>query len=272
MESIALRAQSFLELLLHSRWQWFLLASALALGPIALFRTFRFKILLGKKVSGLYSILLATRTLNFFFPARAGEIFRVFACRKESECSKKEIIVAITIESLIEIISFIAIATWAAPVLWSKLPPILGCIPLIALILVRPKWIRAVALTVLSDLTDALMVGCCLFALGVGYGPMQWCAVLVSMNLAMLIPVPGNLGTLEAGAVIALSAFGVDRSTALAFALLYRAAHLLPVVGASMLMTGPTIFRRGFSAREVTSAEIHPELSLCSVRARESHN
>jgi uncharacterized membrane protein YbhN (UPF0104 family) len=73
------------------------------------------------------------------------------------------------------------------------------------------------------------MIGCCLLALGIERTPLEWCAVLVAMNLAMLVPMPGNLGTLEAGAVVGLSALGVDRTTALAFALLYRMAQSLPL-------------------------------------------
>jgi uncharacterized membrane protein YbhN (UPF0104 family) len=56
-----------------------------------------------------------------------------------------------------------------------------------------------------------------------------WAMVLLSINLALLLPsTPANLGVLEAGAVLALTASGVGAELALAFALLYHAVHLVP--------------------------------------------
>ena len=65
--------------------------------------------------------------------------------------------------------------------------------------------------------------------------PAVWAMILLSINLALLLPTtPGNLGILEAGAVVALTAAGVAPEPALAFALLYHAVHLVPgtVLGA----------------------------------------
>ena len=50
------------------------------------------------------------------------------------------------------------------------------------------------------------------------------------MNLAIAIPsTPGHLGALEAGASLGLIAVGVDRESALAFALVYRVVQWVPV-------------------------------------------
>ena len=95
-------------------------------------------------------------------------------------------------------------------------------------------WLKALAASGLSDLTDVAMVALCLIGVGVHVGPPGWFVTFVAVNVAIAIPsTPGQLGVLEAGAVLALGALGVPKSEALAFALLYHAAHLIPptVVG-----------------------------------------
>jgi len=70
--------------------------------------------------------------------------------------------------------------------------------------------------------------------------------VLVGFNIAMLIPSPGALGSLETGGTAALVFFGVDQSNALAFMLVYHMTQLLPAIGAGaavLLLTtmAPTV-------------------------------
>ena len=53
---------------------------------------------------------------------------------------------------------------------------------------------------------------------------------LVGINAAIAIPAaPGNFGTFEAGAALALCAAGVPRALALSYALTYHLAHVVPV-------------------------------------------
>ena len=77
---------------------------------------------------------------------------------------------------------------------------------------------------------DLLEIMVSLRAVGVPAGYAVALLVLIAINLAITIPAPANGGTLELGAVIALNAVGVDRGRALAFALLYHAAQVLPVL------------------------------------------
>jgi uncharacterized membrane protein YbhN (UPF0104 family) len=75
------------------------------------------------------------------------------------------------------------------------------------------------------------MIGLCLSAVGIQLGPAAWCFVLLALNLAIAVPsTPAQVGVLEAGVVVALLAFGVPQTAALAFALLYHAAHVLPTL------------------------------------------
>ena len=109
-------------------------------------------------------------------------------------------------------------------------------------------WLKALAWTILGDVVDLLMIGLCLSATGIPLMPMDWFVVLAAINVAILLPSPGNIGTLEAGAVLALGAMGIARGPALAFALVYHAAHLLPVLVAGALslhLSSPLGTRKG---------------------------
>jgi uncharacterized membrane protein YbhN (UPF0104 family) len=99
-------------------------------------------------------------------------------------------------------------------------------------------WARSMAWSVLSDLTDVLMIALVLSAVGLSLPPASWVLIYAGINLVLLAPsTPAQLGVLEVGAVAALRAFDVDPAPALAFALLYHAAHVLPptLVGGILL-------------------------------------
>ena len=89
-------------------------------------------------------------------------------------------------------------------------------------------WVRSVAWSVLSDVSDVAMIGLVLTAVGVTLPPASWVVVYAAINLVLIAPTtPAQLGVLEMGAAYALTAFGVDGHAALAFALLYHAAHVI---------------------------------------------
>jgi hypothetical protein len=91
-------------------------------------------------------------------------------------------------------------------------------------------WLRAVGWSLLSDLADAAMIGLCLEAVGLSLGMGDWVMILLAVNVAIIAPsTPGQLGVLEAAAMLVLSALGVGPERALAFAVLYHAAHLVLV-------------------------------------------
>jgi uncharacterized protein (TIRG00374 family) len=55
--------------------------------------------------------------------------------------------------------------------------------------------------------------------------------VLVAINMAMVVPFapPGNFGTVEVGAILALMEFGVPKEHAVAFALVYHLLQVIPI-------------------------------------------
>ena len=68
-------------------------------------------------------------------------------------------------------------------------------------------------------------------AVGLSLPPVAALLVLLAVNLALAFPVapPGNLGTLEWGATLALLGFGVAKEQALAFGLVYHFLQILPI-------------------------------------------
>jgi uncharacterized protein (TIRG00374 family) len=90
-------------------------------------------------------------------------------------------------------------------------------------------WFRALLWSIVSDLTDVGMIALCIVSVGLNVEPGVWLLVYLAVNAAIAVPItPGQIGVLEAGAVLALSAAGVKRSEALAFALIYHAVHVVP--------------------------------------------
>lgn len=97
-------------------------------------------------------------------------------------------------------------------------------------------WLRGLGWATVSDVLDVGMVGLCLAAVGVHLPVPAWFAVFLAINLAIVVPAtPGNMGLLEAGAVLALEALGVPAHKGLAFALLYHAAHVLLPTAAGLV-------------------------------------
>lgn len=100
--------------------------------------------------------------------------------------------------------------------------------------------LRALAWSSAQDASDVLMVGLVALAVDVHVGPGGWLLVYLAVNLASALPsTPGQIGLIEAGALLALVGLGAGPNRAMAFALLYHAAHLIPTT----LMGLPVLLR-----------------------------
>jgi len=74
---------------------------------------------------------------------------------------------------------------------------------------------------------------------------------LVGINAAIAIPLaPGNFGTFEAGATLALVSAGVPRELAISYAVIYHLTHVLPV---AVVATGVYLARRWSTTPSRTS-------------------
>jgi uncharacterized protein (TIRG00374 family) len=95
----------------------------------------------------------------------------------------------------------------------------------------KPRiWLMSLGCSFVNDLANAATVGLVLAACGVHLPLATWFVVVLVARLAGLLPsTPGQFGVVEAGVVLALMAFGVNRNEALAVALLYHLAHFVPI-------------------------------------------
>lgn len=96
----------------------------------------------------------------------------------------------------------------------------------------RPRHIgRALAAMIGAWLIDWLSVTLVLYAVGVSVPVAAGLLILLTINLAIAIPaMPGHLGTMELGALLALELLNVPRAQGLSFALLYHAIQVVPLL------------------------------------------
>ncbi len=100
--------------------------------------------------------------------------------------------------------------------------------------------IAVLTLAWLFDLGALILVG---HALGLSLPPAAPFLVLLTVNLAIAVPAaPAQLGSHEAGTLLALALLHTPRAEAVAFALLYHAAHVLPLLAAAAL-DAPLLYR-----------------------------
>ncbi len=202
----------------------------------------------------LVRVSYASGAVSNLLPGRAGEAVRVVELKRRRGYPAGALIAAQLAEKGIQAISLGLLCGLAALLPGASWPPLAAAgaaaAAAVVVLAVLPRrapgaagrflqalravhaersWIRSLLWSLLSDGIDLLLVGLCLRALGIEVHPAVWAMVLLSINLALLLPTPpANLGILEAGAVVALTAAGVAPETALAFALVYHAVHLIP--------------------------------------------
>jgi uncharacterized protein (TIRG00374 family) len=96
----------------------------------------------------------------------------------------------------------------------------------------------AFAIAPLPWLWEALVLDQVSRGFGIDINLAQSFCLLIGFNLAMLVPSPGAVGTVEAGGTAALVFFGIDQSRALAFMFVYHFCQLLPgiIAGITILI------------------------------------
>ena len=105
---------------------------------------------------------------------------------------------------------------------------------------------RALGLSLCASLTswavEVGVVATAMRAVGLHLPLSTALVVLLAVNLALAYPVaPGNIGTLEVGATLALMGFGVAKEQALTFGLLYHFLQALPIAVLGALFTSRRI-------------------------------
>jgi uncharacterized membrane protein YbhN (UPF0104 family) len=129
----------------------------------------------------------------------------------------------------------------------------------------RPRAaLGASALTVLSWLLIAFAFWLCMVAFHLGVGFEAGLLVVVAVNLAIIIPSgPAAIGVFEAATLVALFAFGIDRSIGLSYAVVLHALNVLPfiVVGYVAFHYHARAVRRDGSRHGVDAADASEALN-----------
>ncbi len=220
-------------------------------------RTGRYRALLPiglTQFSPVWSAVVVSGAANNLLPLRAGELLRT-RDTVAAGVPLRRVIPAQVAEKAIEAATLIlwaspALATYAGirhPLLTASLVLALGSAALLWLArryaeIAVAQMASSAAWSLAADGVEIALIAACLASVGAPASLLSSVTVFTAVNLAIAMPAtPGNIGAFEAGAALPLIAAGVDRETAVAFALLYRAVQWLPVttVGAVLLAFRP---------------------------------
>jgi uncharacterized protein (TIRG00374 family) len=101
----------------------------------------------------------------------------------------------------------------------------------------------AIALTAASWILLALSAWVLMKGFDLGLSPLAGGLVMVAVGLGMILPSsPAAVGVFEAAALIALKAYGIDKSAALSYALVLHAVNFVPyVIAGAVVLHGQAI-------------------------------
>src|SRR5262249_45009968 len=118
----------------------------------------------------------------------------------------------------------------------------------------RRTWVIAFLVAPLPWLWETCVLALSARAFGIDITLVQAFSVMIGFNLAMVVPSPGSVGTIEAGGTAALVFAGVDQSRALAFMFVYHFTQLLPGI-----MTGVALLVAEGEKLFGSTSEIEPQ-------------
>jgi uncharacterized membrane protein YbhN (UPF0104 family) len=95
----------------------------------------------------------------------------------------------------------------------------------------------AFGVLLLGWIVDLVEVWLVLYAVGIHLPFAAGMLILLTLNLAIMVPsTPGQVGALEVGALIALDLLKVPKEAGLAFALIYHAMQIVPLVVVGLVL------------------------------------
>jgi len=213
---------------------------------------------------------IATITGNILAPFRAGVALRGWLLMRHEGLSLSDSVAMFLLEKIADVATLLTMAAalpWLLPVFprWA-----LGSIAFLAVLVVasaaillttkgnsnfgarirrslapiaRPSTLlMAEAATISLWLADASMVMVVLKSVGAPCSLGIAILILLAINIAITVPTPANGGTLEIGAVFALHSVGVSPAKAVAFAVLYHAAQVVPTLAVGV-WGGPMLWQ-----------------------------
>ncbi len=231
-----------------------------------LFRAVMWRIMLHEErplpIGRLVRYTVAAFAASALTPARAGEVLRLWLLRRHHQISYARSAGAALAEKLLD---GLALVVLVAPLPWLALPLppwtaravfglAIGAVTLLAGAVLITRYMRpgrrlgaflgqisilrepgilvkALGAALAAGVFDLGTLWLTLGAFHISHGFGGAAFVLLVTNAALVIPsTPGNIGALEAGAVVALDVLGVPRPQGLAFALVYHALQLGPLL------------------------------------------
>lgn len=248
---------------------WPIIAATLLFFATLLGKAVAWRILLAPKtivsVGRLYRYTIAAFAGSVLAPARAGEVLRVLALKTRDNVPAAESAAIAVTDKLLHAVSLLLLAA-PLPLLVPGLPTwvensMLVCagiaIAAVAAIYIavaraqvheRPSWftrflgglhafrepkrlVAALGVITLVWLLDMLSIVAVLHAVDVEISMSSALFVLLIINLSIAVPTtPANIGPLQLGALLATRMLGIPSEPALAFALLYHAVQIFPLL------------------------------------------
>jgi len=228
------------------------------------------------KVSRLFRYTIAAFATSVIAPARAGEVVRLWTLKRRDGVPVADAAAVAVAEKLLDGVSMLILV---APVPWllPDLPAwvgeaILTCSAIAVVTLVAiyiavgrvsdkegGSWLRrfiagmhvvrspkrlvgALISLILVWVADLVMVNLVMYAVGIDVSPAAGLLILFTLNLTIMVPsTPAQIGALEVGALAATDLLGIPREPALAFALLYHALQVLPLLVAGLVLELPLV-------------------------------
>ena len=230
---------------------------------LVVMQAFRWRSLVARESRATFADFVAMRLIgnlaNAMLPARGGDVVRVELLSRLGQTPRAAAAGVELKDVLVDKVGWLpallVVCAFGSPPAWMlHTAPLLLLLPLVAVGVValgrrlgrRWSWLSALSDALSSDWRRALVIALLVAPLpwmletwvllassraaGIALDPAQAFVLLTALNLALLVPTPANLGTTEAGASAALVAFGVPLDAAVAFAVAYHIAQLVPAI------------------------------------------
>lgn len=203
-------------------------------------------------------------------PVRAGEVLRVWLLERRDGVPYADSAAAVVGQKVVEAVTmmlFVAPVPWLVPDLpaWVARAIVVGVAVALALFAAlyvvvgrghpgaeatwwsrflagmhavrdpRRLW-RVAAAQLAAWLLDLGMVSLVLYAAHVALPVAAGLLILFTLNLSIIVPTPAHVGSLEVGVFAATRLLGVPDDRALAFALLYHASLVVPILAAGLAL------------------------------------
>lgn len=219
----------------------------------------------------LFRYTIATFAASAIAPARAGEVLRVWTLKRRDGVPAAETAAVAVAEKLLDGVSMVILVA-PVPLLLPGLPPwVTAAIALCATVAIASFIVLVIAVGRVDGTTSRTLVRRFLAGMHVLRSPKRvlgalgvlllvWAAdlgavmavlhavdlhlpiaagllILFTLNLTIMVPsTPAQVGALEVGALAALDLLHTGREAALAFALLYHALQVIPLIAAGLAL------------------------------------